>query len=175
MTEKEEKILKEIINYYKENKIMPSIRFIAKKLHYKSHNSVYQTFKSLEKKKYLIRHNNKLILNETVKEDTFIKIIPIVNTNKTVNLFSNKKGKYLAFKLTNNYFINDCLKKGDILIVKEGKSIKENELGLFIIDGKYRIMKYNYKDGFYLLSDKEQIILYKIKLIGKVIKVLRTM
>ena len=155
MTKKEEKILKEIINYYKDNKVMPSIRYIAKKLHYKSHNSVYQTFKSLEKKKYLIRHNNKLILNETVKEDTFIKII--------------------AFKLNNNYFIKDCLKKGDILIVKEGKSIKENELGLFIIDGKYRIMKYNYKDGFYLLSDKEQIILYKIKLIGKVIKVLRTM
>ena len=45
MTEKEELILKEIITYYKKNKLMPSIRYLKNKLKYHSTNSISQYLK----------------------------------------------------------------------------------------------------------------------------------
>ena len=88
-------------------------------------------------------------------------------------LLSIKNKKYLAYKIHHDYFNNQGIIKNDTLIIEETKKIKPNDFGLFLIDNKYRIMKYNYQDGFYILSDWEEILLNRIKIIGKVIMIER--
>ncbi len=175
MTEKEEKILQEIITFYNQNKLMPSIRYLQKKFGYKSTNSISQYLISLEQQKYLIRNSkNKLIINNYSNDYTKgLKIIKSINSNDEINILLNKNQKYLAFKLKNNAFYKRGILKGDLLIIEKSKKINNNDLGLFIINKKYRIMQYLYQDGFYILEDNEQIILNKIKLIGKVIQIER--
>lgn len=172
MTEKEEIILDIIIKYYKANRTMPSIRYLQKELCYKSTNSVYRYLLSLEKQNYLIRNTSKkLILNKDIQENykKGLKIIEIINDKRQIRLWLDKNKKYYGFIIKNNDFEKEMIKKNDLLIIEVNSKIKNNELGLFLIKGKYRIMKFFYKDGFYILNDYEELILNKVKYIGKVI------
>ena len=175
MNEKEEKILEEIINYYKENKVMPTRRYLQKVFNFNSVNSITKYIKSLEEQNYLIRNkDNKVILNKYTNENTNLKTITIINmNNKHINLILDKNKKYAAYRIHNNYFNNIGILRNDILVIEINKRLKPSDLGLFIIDKKYRIMKYNYKDGFYLLNDNEEILLNKVNIIGKVIMIER--
>lgn len=174
MTEKEEIIFKIIIEYVKENNTMPSRRFIQRKLNFKSINSITQYFKSLEKKGYLKHVKHKYIIGNSIY-DSGLKKIKIINLkNSEIEVILNKKKNYIGYKLNNNYFRKSHLLKNDILIIEKKNALHEGDLGLFIIDNNYRIMTYNYKDGFFLLSDNETIYLNHVKIIGKVIKIIRT-
>ena len=175
MSEKEEKVFKEIINYYQENKTMPTRRFLQKKLNFKSINSITRYIKSLEEQNYLIRNQyGRIIINSYNYDNVNIKTINVINTAKELcNILIDKNKKYIAYKFHNDCFKNIGILRNDILIIEVNKKLKENDIGLFIIDGKYRIMKYNYKDGFYILKDNEEILLNKIKTIGKVIMIER--
>ena len=175
MSEKEEQVLKEIIKFTKENKIMPSIRFIQKKLNYKSANSIYQYFNNLEKKGYLIRNNyNKLIINYLLIGSENIRNIKIINSkNKYITLILPKENNYIAYIITSNAFNNLGIIKKDIIIIQKHKALKNNDIGLFIIDNKPIVMIYSYQDGFYILKNDKTIILNKVNIIGKVIQVIR--
>lgn len=175
MTEKEEIILKIITEYVIKNHTMPTRRYIKNKLNYKSVNSITQYFKSLEKKGYLKYNNNhKLTIGNNIYNSNIRRIRIINSKNNEIELILNKKKNYLGYKLNNNYFKNEHLLKGDILIIEKKKELHIGDIGLFIINSKYRVMRYDYKDGFYLLSDSETIYLNHVKIIGKVIKVIRT-
>lgn len=171
MTEKEEQILNAITNYFKDYKTMPSIRYLQKKLNYKSHNSIYQYLNKLVKKNYLTKaFNGKFILNENLLLDSNIKKIKIINSkDKYLNIILDKKKDYTGFILKNNKLKNDGFYKGDIFIIEKTQKIANNEIGLFIIDNQKRLMKYKYIDGFHILEDSERIILERIHLIGKAI------
>lgn len=172
MNSKEEELLKEIICYIKDNKRIPPMRYLQKKLRYKSVNSITELIKSLEKQNYLIRNNEgKLVLNKTSENyQTNIKNIKIINANnKNICLYLDKTEKYIAYQIHKNCFNKLGIFRNDILIIKKTKKLKDNNLGLFIIDNKYRIMSYHYKEGFYILNDDEEILLSKVKIIGKVI------
>ena len=176
MTNKEEILLKEIKKYFNKNKTMPTIRYLQKKLVYKSTNSIFRLLGKLKDKGYLTKNeNNKLIINNSLLNyNNNLKKIKIINRkNSYVNIILNYKNDYLAYQINNNYFKKDGIIKNDILVIQINKKISNNEIGLFIINNKYRIMKYNYLDGFYILKDKEEIILNKIKVIGKVILIER--
>ena len=152
---------------------MPTIKYLQKKLKYKSDNSIRQFIKSLEKKNYLNRtENNKLYINN-IESPYNLKNIKIINTNKEINIYIKSNKQYIAYELNNNYFEKYHILKGDVLVIEKTKKIQNNELGLFIINKKYRIMKYFYQDGFYILKDNKEVILYKINLIGKVIEIKR--
>lgn len=176
MKRKEEIILNEIIKYTYENHTMPTRRYLQKKCNYKSVNSITRYIKILEEENYLIRNkDNKIILNDfSIFYNCGLKTIDIINSNnKTINLLLDKNDKYLAYKIHNNFFHEIGIFRNDILIIKKKKWLRDNEIGLFIIDNKYRIMKYSCKDGFYILKDKEEILLNNVKIIGKVIMIER--
>lgn len=175
MSEKEEQILNKIIDYYKLNNTMPTIRYLQKELNYKSTNSIYIYLKALEKKNYLKRNKqNKLVLNSQFdKYNDGFRIITIINTQKKISLMLNKRKNYIGFQIKNNYFNDDLIKKDDILIVEITKKLNNDDIGLFVIDKKYCIMKYYYKDGFYILKDNNEVILNKVQVIGKVIIIQR--
>ena len=173
---KKKAILLEIVDYVNKNKIMPTRRYLQKKFNFKSVNSITQYIKSLEKENYLIKNSaGKLILDQSaIFYDLSLKKIKIINSN---NLFAHiiidKNKSYVGFKIHNNFFNYCKIFRNDILIIELKKELENNDIGLFIIDEKYRIMKYNYKDGFYILKDYEELLLNKIKIIGKVIMIER--
>lgn len=174
MNSKEELIFNEILRYQKENNCIPSYRYLQNKLGFKSVNSITLYIKSLEKQCFLLRNKEgKLILNKNfLKYEYGLKPIKIINmSNHHIHLILEKSEKYVGYKINNNYFNSIGIFKGDYLIIKKSKTIKNNDLGLFIIDNKYRIMRYSYKDGFYILNDNEELLLNKVNLIGKVIMV----
>lgn len=173
--EKEQVILEEIKAFLKKEKVMPTIRYLQKRLNYHSTNSIYYYLKKLENKGYLIRNNsNQLIINDFYLINENIKIIPVIN-EKNIFVYEvyPKTKKYIAFKLKNNYFLKDNLLKNDLLIIEKKNALDDNDLGLFIINKQYRIMKYHKKNDFYLLEDYELVILNKVKIVGKVISLKR--
>lgn len=174
MNHQEELLLNEIVKYVKENHVMPTRRYLQNKLHYKSVNSITQYIKSLIKQNYLKYNNGKLILyNESLYHNN-LKVINVLNIkNKSLSVILNKNRKYVAFQIKNDYFQNIGILKHDLLIIEIVSNLNNGNLGLFIIDNAYRIMKYNYIDGYYILKDNEELILSKIHLIGKVIMIER--
>ena len=174
MTNKEQEVLKQIEKYYNENGYMPSIRYIQKINNYKSPNSIYKIFKSLQNKGYLTNDNHKkklIIINSFFKEK--IKCIKVINTNEVLylNLIDNKD--YLAFKIKKNHFNHLFIKKDDYLIIEKKNKLTNGDLGLFYFNDYYRVMIYQYQDGFYILNDNTQEVLYKVKIIGKIIEIYR--
>lgn len=175
MTKKEEQVLKQITRYYQKNKIMPSVRELQNILGYKSPNSIHQIIKQLESKGYLKRNNhNKIVLvdNHLLEQNDFV-VMKVVNTKETLILNLNIKKKYVGYQIKNDHFNELYIKKMDYLIIEKTNKLKDNDLGLFIINKKYRIMKYFYKDGFYILKDNEILTLYRVRIIGKVMGVYR--
>ena len=175
MTEKEGKVYQKMIDFYKENKTMPSVRDIQKELDYKSQTTIYKVLKTLEDKGYLKRNKKKkfVFVNNIELEQKEFVIIKVINTKEELLLNLNIRKKYIAYKIKNNYFNHFFIKENDYLIIEKTKDLNNNDLGLFIIDNKYRILLYSYYDGFYLLKDYETITLYRIKIVGKVISVYR--
>lgn len=175
MTEKEEQIYQQITIYYQENKVMPSVRELQKILGYKSPNSIYQIIKQLENKSYLKRnnHNKTVLVDNPILEPTEFVTIKVVNTKETLIFNLNIRKRYISYKIKNNYFNDLYIKKMDYLIIEKTNKLDDNDLGLFIINKKYRIMQYFYKDGFYILKDNEIITLYRVRIIGKVVGVYR--
>lgn len=175
MTEKEEIVYKKIIKYYKENKCIPTIRELLKELDYKSTNTIYKYIKKLEDKGYLKRNkNNKLVIKEEIDlYNNEVTSIMVINTKEILTLNLNKNKKYIGYKIKHDYFNKLYIKKNDYLIIEKTNKLNNNDLGLFVINKKYRIMEYEYIDGFYILKDKEREILNKVKILGKVISIYR--
>ncbi len=174
MNEKENILLNLIINYFSNNITMPTRRYLQKKMGFKSVNSITQYLKSLETKNYLRRNSeNKLVLdNYTLHYKDVIKNIKIINDkNKFIHMILDNKKNYYGYKMNNNYFNYLGICKNDILIIEEKTKLKDNEIGLFIIDSKYRVMRYLNKNGFFILKDCDELILSKVKILGKVILV----
>ena len=170
MSLQDQNILNEIISYYREKNVMPPIKYLKEIFQYKSRNAIYKHLKKIEQNGYLNKINGKFMLNEnSFLLNNGIKVIKIINSNKTISLYLDKEKEYIGFILKNNFFVKNNLIKRDILIIEKSKKIKDNDLGLFLINDNYRIMNYHYQDGFYVLEDNEQVILNKIKLIGKVV------
>ena len=168
---KEKEILKTIIDYYNQNKLMPSMRYLKDKVHVKSINTIYYYIKKLEKEGYLIRNkDNKRILEKNYQDfNKGLRIIKVINSNDTVmTIFKNNKS-YLAFKVKDNIFQENGILKNDILIIERTKNLKNNDLGLFIINKKKYIMKYFYQDGFYILESDIKRFYSKVNIIGKAI------
>ena len=155
MTEKDIQVLKEIQKYYHQNKIIPSMRYLQKIFSYKSTNSIFKHINKLKKYGYLVKNkeNRFIITDSLLYYNLNLRRIVIINRKDTyVNIFLKSKVNYIAYQVNNNYLINEGIIKDDILVIQINKELKNNDIGLFIIDNKYRIMKYQYLDGFYKLA-----------------------
>ena len=168
LTEKEKRVYESIKKFIKKNNYSPTIRELSKILVYKSTRTIHMYLQKLKEKNY-ITYNNKprsIIINNEFKKNLLI-----INTKKVLEI--NFDEHIIIYQINNDYFKKDAIKRNDYLIINTKSHIKNNDLGLFIINKDYRIMKYNYIDGFYILEDKEQLIVCEIKLIGKVVGVYR--
>ena len=168
MTETDKKLLGIIIDYYNQNKLMPSTRYLQNKLNFKSTNAIYYYLNKLEERGYLKRNS----LNNRILSDNYqaflhgLKIIKIINSDEFVKIFLDDNNDYVAYRLKENIF---DMKKNDILIIKKTNKLKNNDLGLFKINNSYYVMKYFYQDGFYILEGNNKNFYNQINIVGKVI------
>jgi len=161
-------LLNEIRKYYRSKGFMPSIRYLAIKMDYKSHNSIYKMMRELENEGYLIHSKDGKRWSLSDINNNYIKV-KVLNDNEYLVIKENKKN-YLVYKIKNNCFKDKNIINGDYLIVEKTQQLENNTLGLFIYNNSYHIMNYNYIDGFYILDDGiNKEYLSRVKIIGKVI------
>ncbi len=170
MSEKAKEILNVIIDYYNNNKTMPSIRYLMNIVNIKSTSTIHYHLNKLEKKGYLKRNksNNRILSENYESLKNGLKIIEVINDKDKIKIIIDDNNNYIAFKVKDNILKEVGIIKGDILIIKKTTTLKNNDLGLFMINNKYYVMKYFYKDGFYILESDVKRIYNKIKIIGKV-------
>lgn len=169
MTEKEFIIYKAIQEFIKNNNYSPSIRELCTILGYKSTKTIYNYLNKLKNKNYLNYEKKKkrsISITNTINQNVLI-----INTKKTINFQINSN--QVIFQIKNNYFKDYSIKYNDYLIIDTKKKIKINQLGLFIINKSFEIMKYNYVDGFYILENNKKEVLNEINLVGVVEGVFR--
>ena len=171
MSEKAKKILEVIIDYYNNNKLMPSIRYLMDKVNIKSTSTIHYHLNKLEEKGYLKRNKlNKRVLSKNYnKIENELQIINVINDKDTIKIIIDDNKDYIAFKIKDNLLEKKGIIKDDILIIEKTNKLKNNDLGLFKINNKYYVMKYFYQDGFYILESDIKRFYNKIKIIGKVI------
>lgn len=169
LNEKEIKVYETIKKFIEVHRYSPSIRELNNILNYKSTKTIYRYLKNLKEKGYLNYQEHKkrsISINDTIKKN-----IVVMNTKKILNINFNED--IVIFQIKNNYFQNLAIKKNDYLIINIKSKIKDGDIGLFIINNDYRVMRYTYYDGFHILEDNEKEYLYKINLIGKVVGIYR--
>jgi len=169
LNEKELLIYKTIYKFINKNNYSPSIRELCNLLNIKSTKTICKYLKTLMEKNFINYHQQKkrtIMINKNINNK-----INVINTKKIIEI--NFNSNHLLYQIKNNYFKNYNIKKNDYLIINIEKKIKDNDLGLFIINDKYRIMKYMYLDGYYILEDNTKEVLNKINLVGIVESVYR--
>lgn len=162
LNDKELLIYKTIYTFINKNNYSPSIRELCKLLDIKSTKTIYNYLKKLKEKNLIYYDHNKkrtIIINKNINNK-----VNVINTKKIIEI--NINSNHLIYQIKNNYFENYNIKKNDYLIINIEKKIKNNDLGLFIINNEYRVMKYTYIDSYYILEDKTKEILNRINLVG---------
>lgn len=169
LNDKEIKIYETIKSFIKDNGYSPSIRDLCKILNIKSTKTVYN---------YLVKLKGKKIIDFPKSQKRSLSITNTVNYSlliiNTKNMMTfDIENNHLLFQIKNNFFNEYFIKKNDYLVINVKKRIKNNDLGLFLINDEYRIMKYTYYDGYYILEDNKKEVLYQINLLGVVEKIIR--
>lgn len=171
MNKKTKEILNVIIDYYNNNKTMPSIRYLMRIVNIKSTSTIHYHLNKLEKNGYLKRNrfNNRILSENYEYLKNGLKIIEVINAHDKIKIIIDDNKDYVAFKVKDNLLKEEGIIKEDILIIEKTNKLKNNDIGLFIINNKYYVMKYFYQDGFYILESDIKRFYNKIKIIGKVV------
>ena len=111
------------------------------------------------------------------QKDAYLNI-PIINCQKSLKIFKEylKDYNYVAYKLHDNRLKSYNVFNKDILIIEQSLRNLDNKLVLVYIDSRYKVLKYQKKDGFiHLQNDKENFILTESKaIVGKVVFLIRS-
>lgn len=169
MTENEVKIFEIIKRYIDNYNEGPTLREIQNKLGYLSISNIYSNVLKLDKKGYIIykKGRKKGIYLPSTKKNIYLKTI---NTKKMSFSFCNK----IIYKVKGDYFSNINIHNSDYIIIDKNKKILTKGLGLFLIENKPRLMKYEVIDTYYILTDYETLYLDRIDFLGRACGLLRT-
>lgn len=168
LNDKEKRVLEAINEYIKEHEYSPTIRDLCQILGYKSTKTIWTYLHKLQEKKLInYKHNKKRNITLNKINSPLIAI----NTSEKLTLLNKE---CVIYHVKSNVLKEFNILKNEYLIVDTSKRPKNNQLGLFIINNEYRIMKFNYKDGYYILNDNETEILHKVNIIGKVVGLYKT-
>lgn len=168
LNDKEKRVLEAINEYIKEHEYSPTIRDLCQILGYKSTKTIWTYLHKLQEKKLInYKHNKKRNITLNKINSPLIAI----NTSEKLTLLNKE---CVIYHVKSNFLKEFNILKNEYLIIDTSKCPKNNQLGLFIINNEYRIMKFNYKDGYYILNDNETEILHKVNIIGKVVGLYKT-
>ena len=178
LTKKQEQFFQLIKNYYKTNNILPNLNTIKKISNYKSYNTIYKYLKILESINYLKYDKDKKEITYLMGCSNKIHTIPFINKKEFIKIEINKLdnfSNYVAFQIDDNNLKKLGIIKGDIVITQKNNTYLNNKFVLVNIKNKYKVFKYQKKDGFtHLINDKDIIpIINNNNIIGKVVLLIR--
>jgi len=152
-----EKYQKEILNFYRKAKRMPSYSEIAKLLGFKSKNASYKLVNKMIELRLVSKDSSgkiipKRIFGETRVLGTVEAGFPSPAEEELVDtitldeyLIKNKEATYML-KVSGESMIDAGIRPGDIVLVERNKSPKDGDIVIAEVDGEWTI-KYLRKDG----------------------------
>ena len=195
----------EILEYIKECILKkgypPAVREICEAVHLKSTSSVHSHLETLEKNGYIRRDPTKPraieIMDDSfnyLRTETEIASIPVIGTvaagqpllaveNITdyfpfpANLLPNKETFILRVK--GDSMINMGILDGDYIIVEQTNTAQNGEVIVALVDDSATVKRFYAEDGHFRLQPEndfmEPIIVDHVEILGKVIRLIRTL
>ena len=180
LTTKQRNFFQLIEEYYKETKTLPNLNILKKLTNYKSYNTIHKYLDKLEDYNYLKYDKERKEIIYLKGYENNLHTIPFINKTEFIKINinnSNPLNNYVALKINNNNLKNMGINRNDILIIEKSKTYLNNKFVLVNIKNKYKVFKYQKKDGFtHLINDKNIIpLINNNPIIGKVILLIRDM
>mgnify|MGYP000533630962 FL=1 len=195
----------EILDFLKKEILMkgypPALREICEAVHLKSTSSVHSHLETLEKNGYIRRDPTKPraieIMDDSfnyLRTETEIASIPVIGTvadgqpllaveNITdyfpfpANLLPNKETFILRVK--GDSMINMGILDGDYIIVEQTNTAQNGEVIVALVDDSATVKRFYAEDGHFRLQPEndfmEPIIVDHVEILGKVIRLIRTL
>ena len=195
----------EILDFLKKEILMkgypPAVREICEAVHLKSTSSVHSHLETLEKNGYIRRDPTKPraieIMDDSfnyLRTETEIASIPVIGTvaagqpllaveNITdyfpfpANLLPNKETFILRVK--GDSMINMGILDGDYIIVEQTNTAQNGEVIVALVDDSATVKRFSAEDGHFRLQPEndfmEPIIVDHVEILGKVIRLIRTL
>ena len=195
----------EILDFLKKEILMkgypPAVREIREAVHLKSTSSVHSHLETLEKNGYIRRDPTKPraieIMDDSfnyLRTETEIASIPVIGTvaagqpllaveNITdyfpfpANLLPNKETFILRVK--GDSMINMGILDGDYIIVEQTNTAQNGEVIVALVDDSATVKRFYAEDGHFRLQPEndfmEPIIVDHVEILGKVIRLIRTL
>ena len=195
----------EILDFLKKEILMkgypPAVREICEAVHLKSTSSVHSHLETLEKDGYIRRDPTKPraieIMDDSfnyLRTETEIASIPVIGTvaagqpllaveNITdyfpfpANLLPNKETFILRVK--GDSMINMGILDGDYIIVEQTNTAQNGEVIVALVDDSATVKRFYAEDGHFRLQPEndfmEPIIVDHVEILGKVIRLIRTL
>ena len=195
----------EILDFLKKEILMkgypPAVREICEAVHLKSTSSVHSHLETLEKNGYIRRDPTKPraieIMDDSfnyLRTETEIASIPVIGTvaagqpllaveNITdyfpfpANLLPNKETFILRVK--GDSMINMGILDGDDIIVEQTNTAQNGEVIVALVDDSATVKRFYAEDGHFRLQPEndfmEPIIVDHVEILGKVIRLIRTL
>ena len=201
ITQKQSEILEYIKSQILNNGYPPSVRDICQAVNLKSTSSVHAHLESLEKNGYIRRDPTKPraieIMDDSfnyLRTETEIASIPVIGTvaagqpllaveNITdyfpfpANLLPNKETFILRVK--GDSMINMGILDGDYIIVEQTNTAQNGEVIVALVDDSATVKRFYAEDGHFRLQPEndfmEPIIVDHVEILGKVIRLIRTL
>ena len=195
----------EILDFLKKEILMkgypPAVREICEAVHLKSTSSVHSHLETLEKNGYIRRDPTKPraieIMDDSfnyLRTETEIASIPVIGTvaagqpllaveNITdyfpfpANLLPNQETFILRVK--GDSMINMGILDGDYIIVEQTNTAQNGEVIVALVDDSATVKRFYAEDGHFRLQPEndfmEPIIVDHVEILGKVIRLIRTL
>ena len=195
----------EILDFLKKEILMkgypPAVREICEAVHLKSTSSVHSHLETLEKNGYIRRDPTKPraieIMDDSfnyLRPETEIASIPVIGTvaagqpllaveNITdyfpfpANLLPNKETFILRVK--GDSMINMGILDGDYIIVEQTNTAQNGKVIVALVDDSATVKRFYAEDGHFRLQPEndfmEPIIVGHVEILGKVIRLIRTL
>ncbi len=159
ITKTDLKILSAIKEFYNTHNFPPTIREIAKILHYKSTKAVFVHLKKLEQAGYIKR--NSKARNIIINRFKSIPILGNVSAGKPLlseefiedsyNIPIDIKGDFFL-KIKGESMINAGLENGDLVLVRITDDLKNGQIGVFMLNGETTIKRFIFKRNSIILK-----------------------
>lgn len=191
LTEKQERVLRFILEFVRDNGIPPTIREIMKGLGFSSPRPVQDHLKILQRKGYLTIKNKMLRGIELSRQFMNIPVLGRVGAGRVIadtdiegyidisKIFMSSEDLF-GLRVKGNSMFRAGIHDGDIVIVRRQQSVNPGELVVVIKDGE-ALIRWLRKDekGFLLQADDlegkypVEVLTDDFSVIGKVVILLR--
>ncbi len=191
LTEKQERVLKFIFEFVRDNGIPPTIREIMKGLGFSSPRPVQDHLKILQRKGYLTIRNKMLRGIELSRQFLNIPVLGRVGAGRVIadtdiegyidiSKITTPSEDLFGLRVKGNSMYRAGIRDGDIVIVRRQQSVNPGELVVVIKDGEALIRWLRKDDNGFLLQADDPEGKYPVEvltddfiIIGKVVILLR--